>query len=109
MEEPLASLGGHRGINTLNQHHQCWKNNEETGFLDPVWPREPDLQVAFRLAMAALPPDHLVDASISPFSQGAFHKLYLISAPDATTQYIMRVALPVDPFSKTESEVTTME
>ncbi|KAH7363226.1 hypothetical protein B0T11DRAFT_92189 [Plectosphaerella cucumerina] len=71
MEEPLESLSGRHGINTLNQHHQCWKNNEETGFQDPVWPREPDLQVAFRLAMAALPPDHLIDASISPFSQGA--------------------------------------
>jgi hypothetical protein len=59
--------------------------------------------------MAALPADHLIDAFISPFSQGAFHKLYLISTPNATTEYIMRGALPVDPFFKTESEVATME
>lgn len=65
--------------------------------------------VARKLAVASLPVDTFADASISPFAQGAFHRLYRLTSQLTTAEYLMRVALPVDPFFKTESEVATMD
>ncbi|KAL2669844.1 hypothetical protein Neosp_015141 [[Neocosmospora] mangrovei] len=96
-------------VNTLAEHHLCWRNNDTTGFLDPVWPREPDVQVARKLALEHLPANLFSDACISPFAQGAFHRLYCLSSDHTTVEYLMRVALPLDPFFKTESEVATMD
>ncbi len=107
--EPLRAAQGTTRVNTLDEHHRCWKNNPETGFLDPTWPREPDLEVARKLAIAHLPTDTFRNADIAPFAQGAFHRLYSISSTLTAAEHLMRVALPVDPFYKTESEVATME
>ncbi|RBR15617.1 uncharacterized protein FIESC28_07258 [Fusarium coffeatum] len=96
---------GHNHINTLADHHFCWKNNDTSGFLVPVWPRKPDIRVARKLTLENLPEDLSSDARISPFAQAAFHRLYCLSSNDTTAEYLMRVALPVDPFFKTESEV----
>ncbi|KAK3316862.1 hypothetical protein B0H66DRAFT_478142 [Apodospora peruviana] len=95
---------------TLIQHRHCWKV-DDSGTLDPAWPREPDVTVARALAVAHLPHEY-ADAAIAPFAQGAFHCLYTITAASAASpqpQYLMRVALPADPFFKIESEVATME
>jgi hypothetical protein len=94
---------------TLSQHRHCWKNNDESGFLDPMWPREPDIDVVRKLAVSCLPTDAFTHAEIGLFAQGAFHRLYCISSNLTAVKYLMRVALPVDPFYKTESEVATME
>ncbi|EEU33558.1 uncharacterized protein NECHADRAFT_56498 [Fusarium vanettenii 77-13-4] len=107
--KPSRVSHGHNHVNTLAEHHLCWRNNDTTGLLDPVWPREPDIQVARKLALEHLPADLFSDASISPFAQGAFHRLYCLSSDHTTAEYLMRVALPVDPFFKTESEVATMD
>lgn len=62
-----------------------------------------------KLAVACLPQE-LFDATteIALFAEGSFHRLYCISSPRTPVQYLMRVAIPVDPFFKTESEVATM-
>lgn len=96
-------------VNTLAQHRHCWANDPKTGFLDPTWPREPDIEAARKLAIAYLPAADFADAEIGPFARGAFHRLFIISSSRVRTQYLMRVAIPVDPFFKTESEVATME
>ena len=107
--KPERVSHGHDHVNTLADHHLCWKNNEASGFLDPVWPREPDIQVARKLALEHLPADLSSDARISPFAQGAFYRLYCLSSDHTTAEYLMRVALPIGPFFKTESEVATMD
>jgi aminoglycoside phosphotransferase (APT) family kinase protein len=96
-------------VSTLSQHSRYWKNSDDFGFLEPVWPHEPDIDVARKLAVACLPPDLFADAEIGSFAQGSFHRVYYISSRLTAAKYLMRVALPVDPFFKTESEVATME
>lgn len=98
----------HDAPSSLSQHRASWRNNKASAMLEPAWPREPDMNVARKLAVACLPPDLFAAADITPFAQGDFHRLYCISSPLTSVQYIMRVALPVDPFFKTESEVATM-
>ncbi|KAM0415715.1 hypothetical protein ACHAPT_013331 [Fusarium lateritium] len=107
--KPTRMSHGRHHINTLAEHHLYWRNNDTTGFLDPVRPREPDIQVARKLALEHLPGDLFSDARISPFAEGAFHRLYCLSSDHTTAEYLMRVALPVDPFFKTESEVATID
>ncbi len=96
-------------LGTLSQHRHCWKNNEDSGFLDPTWPQEPDIDIVRKLAVSCLPTDAFKHAEIAIFAQGAFHRLYCISSNLTDAKYLMRVALPVDPFYKTESEVATIE
>lgn len=96
-------------VSTLSQHSRCWKNSDDSGSLEPVWPHEPDIDVARKLAIACLPWDLFADADIKSFAQGSFHHVYCISSGLTAAKYMMRVALPVDPFFKTESEVATME
>jgi aminoglycoside phosphotransferase len=103
----------------LSDHAKCWKNNEETGFLDPVWPRDPpDWNAVLTVAKDYLPKGFEADVRDKRTSQGAFHKLYFIPSLLSQTQpwghlvsrsYLMRVAIPVEPFYKTESDVATME
>ena len=69
------------------------------------------MEVARNLAVVHLPADQFADAKVQPFSQGGFHRLYSITSSNDPTapKYLMRVALPVDPFFKTESEVATIQ
>lgn len=102
-------LGRQNHVNILGDHRHSWRNNASTGFLDPVWPREPAIEVARKLAVEFLPADTFADAQIFPFTQGSFHRLYRLTSGLTTAEYLMRVALPVDPFFKTESEVATLD
>lgn len=95
-------------FNNLEKHRRIWRNNKSTGILDPVWPRQPEMDTFRKVAIHFLPPD-FADAHISIFSKGDFHRVYLLKSRSTTAEYMMRVALPVDPFFKTESEVATME
>lgn len=51
--------------------------------------------------------------TITPFSQGMWNKLYLIASEDKTsgkvTERILRISLPVNPWFKLRSEISTME
>jgi len=95
----------------VTQHRHCWKYDPKTGNMDPVWPREPDMEVARKLAIAHLPAEQFADAKAESFSEGAFHRLFSITSSNDPTapKFLMRVALPVDPFFKTESEVATIQ
>lgn len=61
-------LGHQDHVNNLGDHRRSWRNNASTGLLDPVWPREPAIEVARKLAVAFLPADTFADAQISPFA-----------------------------------------
>lgn len=82
-----------------------WADLDDCGALDPTWTATPDIVVIQQLAT-----EHLSqhDCSVISLGEGAFNKLYLITSPGFTKKYLVRVALPVDPFFKTESEVATM-
>ncbi|KAG7005373.1 hypothetical protein G7Y79_00020g049010 [Physcia stellaris] len=81
----------------------------------PVWPpeREINIGVVRSLAkkhlsgIATAPLDELT-VEVSFFAEGAFNKLYQISAPELPSSYLLRVTIPVEPFFKTESEVATI-
>ncbi len=80
---------------------------------EPVWPCEPDIEVVKSLAkqhLIAELPAPLDDAllAISFFAQGGFNKLYQISYTGHHTSYLLRVALSIEPYYKTESEVATI-
>ena len=98
-----------RHVSTLTQHRHVWANDTDLGILEPVWPTEPDIEVARKIAISCLPPDLFTSAEIRPFAETSLHRLYCISSTCTTTEYLIRVALPIDPFFKTESEVATME
>ncbi|KAL7274320.1 hypothetical protein RUND412_002792 [Rhizina undulata] len=78
----------------------------------PTWTVEPEISVVKEIAL-----EHLDTRSwnyeISFFGGGTFNKLYLISPLNSSEPtplcYMMRLALPVDPYYKTESEVATLE
>ena len=78
----------------------------------PSWTVEPDIAAARAIALRHLP---VIASSyeIRFFSAGAFNKLYLIyplNADEGTVEsFIMRVALPVDPYFKTANEVATLQ
>ncbi len=79
----------------------------------PVWPREPNVDVIKLLAkrhlIAELPAafdGELLEVSF--FAEGGFNKLYQISCAGHHTSYLFRVAIPIVPYYKTESEVATI-
>jgi len=79
----------------------------------PVWPQEPDIAAVKSLARQHLQSEidttieeDLLDVSF--FAEGGFNKLYQITYHDHRPSYLLRVALPVDPYLKTESEVATI-
>ncbi|CAF9929031.1 MAG: hypothetical protein HETSPECPRED_007264 [Heterodermia speciosa] len=81
----------------------------------PVWPpeREPDIDIIRSLVkehLQGLARGPLNDTSlkVSFFAEGAFNKLYQISAPELESSYLLRATLPVEPYFKTESEVATI-
>lgn len=82
-------------------------------YREPVWPREPDVEVVRSLAkrhlVAELPTtidDGLLEVSF--FAEGGFNKLYQISYTGRHKSYLLRVAIPIVPYYKTEGEVATI-
>ncbi len=81
----------------------------------PVWLIEPDIECIkeavkpYLEAMGCQSNDFAVEY----LTQGSWHKIYTITAYNSNiqelTDYIFRVALPVDPYYKMESEVATTE
>ncbi|KAK3066693.1 hypothetical protein LTR53_016853 [Teratosphaeriaceae sp. CCFEE 6253] len=76
---------------------------DDFGFVQPQWTREPEIE-AIRRAVHEVKPSQTVE--ISFLAQGGFNKLYDVVIDGQTS--IFRVSLPVDPQHKTRSEVATM-
>ncbi|QMW46778.1 hypothetical protein G4B11_010233 [Aspergillus flavus] len=67
----------------------------------------PDISVIRFLAMKHLPGSYDT-MDVAFFAEGSFNKLYCVSSPHLPQDYLIRVALPVDPFFNRESEVATL-
>lgn len=82
-----------------------WQDDQ--GDLVPVWTKTPSVFIIKQIAMRHL---HLEMTSVEVdfFAEGAFNKIYQISSCFNAKKYLMRVALPAEPFFKTESEVATL-
>ncbi|PPQ66155.1 hypothetical protein CVT26_010878 [Gymnopilus dilepis] len=90
----------------------------EYGLFDiiPRWEFEPDIEVVRHIGLIHLPPR--AHYAVSKFAEGAFNKLFLFSPSldmgdpsreSSVVEYIMRVALPIDPYFKTATEVATLK
>lgn len=90
--------------------------------LGPVWPSEPDTNVIANLAAAALGRHHDTIA-IRSLATGANHKVYSVIPRSASrslqggkkekeeggeVSHVFRVALPIDPHLKLESEMAIL-
>lgn len=75
---------------------------------EPRWTVEPDVDAITAIARRQLACGEGQTLRVSPFAAGAFNKLYLVIAQDGR-EYLMRVAMPVFPKFKTQSEVATMK
>ncbi|KAK2594951.1 hypothetical protein QQS21_007309 [Conoideocrella luteorostrata] len=73
----------------------------------PVWPSEPDLAVSKDVVAAALHVQ-VQDLSVEFLAEGTHHKVYEISSALWSTFYIFRIAIPIFPFYKMESEMATL-
>ena len=78
-----------------------------------LWPAEPDITVIRSLAVKHLASElpnnaDLHKIEVQFFAQGGFNKLYSISFPGHGTSYLFRVALPLVPYYRIESEAATL-
>ena len=78
-----------------------------------IWPSEPDITVIKSLAsrhLASELPDtlDLDQIQIQFFAQGSFNKLYSISYSGHSTDYLLRVALPIVPYHRIENEAAVL-
>ncbi|EAT91101.2 hypothetical protein SNOG_01452 [Parastagonospora nodorum SN15] len=74
--------------------------------LEPRWTQEPDVKIIAQIARKHLDLHEQVQIDVSFHAQGAFNKLYKITA--AGRACLMRISLPVYPRLKTQSEVATI-
>eukprot|EP00172_Hildenbrandia_rubra_P004331 Plantae.Rhodophyta-Hildenbrandia_rubra.ctg8536.p1 GENE.Plantae.Rhodophyta-Hildenbrandia_rubra.ctg8536~~Plantae.Rhodophyta-Hildenbrandia_rubra.ctg8536.p1 ORF type:complete len:487 (-),score=48.39 Plantae.Rhodophyta-Hildenbrandia_rubra.ctg8536:528-1988(-) len=85
------------------QHGLEWKSSL-LGF-EPSWTIEPRIDVVEDIARQKLGQPQ--SCSVEFFSQGGFNKLYVVRCEKG--EFMMRVSLPVDPWRKTLSEVSTID
>ena len=87
----------------------CWET--DIFFEQPVWCTEPGVQNIKTVVLPYLQASGFTNPTVTFFAEGAFNKLYTIHAVDpdfgVEQSFIFRVALPVHPYYKTESEVAT--
>ncbi len=87
----------------------CWET--DIFFEIPIWCIQPDVQKIEKVILPYLEINGLADPTVTFFAQGALNKLYTIHAIHAEFgtehDFVFRVALPVQPYYKTESEAAT--
>ncbi|KAE8316483.1 phosphotransferase enzyme family-domain-containing protein [Aspergillus transmontanensis] len=72
--------------------------------LEPQWTVEPDPQVIEQTVQSLLPSSTV---QVTFLAQGALNKIYDVKIVNEV--FVMRVSLPVDPYYKTMSEVSTVD
>ncbi|KJK68671.1 Phosphotransferase enzyme family protein [Aspergillus parasiticus SU-1] len=72
--------------------------------LEPQWTVEPDPQVIKQTVQSLLPSSTV---QVTFLGQGALNKIYDVKIDNEI--FVMRVSLPVDPYYKTMSEVSTLD
>ena len=77
---------------------------QRTFNLEPQWTVEPDPQVIEQTIQSLLPSSTV---QVTFVAEGALNKLYGVKIDNEV--FVMRVSLPVDPYYKTMSEVSTVD
>ena len=77
---------------------------QRTFNLEPQWTVEPNPQVIKQTIQSLLPSSTV---QVTFLTEGALNKLYDVKIDDEA--FVMRVSLPVDPYYKTISEVSTVD
>jgi len=101
-------------LNTPRQPRVRWEPG--TFCSTPTWTENPQIPIIESLCRRHLYPDTSLPVSltITFLAEGAFNKLYTVSASPHSSDsselkaYVFRVSLPVEPFYKTTSEVATL-
>ncbi|CAD6588084.1 MAG: hypothetical protein CYPHOPRED_004264 [Cyphobasidiales sp. Tagirdzhanova-0007] len=78
------------------------------GELTPRWTIDPNLADLEWLARQALHLNPAAPCDVAFLAQGGFNRVYIVNSPSTNAEYVLRVALPVDPQHKTLSEVATL-
>ncbi|KAF3010289.1 hypothetical protein E8E14_004190 [Neopestalotiopsis sp. 37M] len=73
----------------------------------PIWPSEPDVAVIKEIIASVLP-ENTDDFSIEFLAEGARHKVYDVFHQSWSKAYLFRIAVPLDPRLKMESEMATL-
>lgn len=82
---------------------------------DPVWAAEPDLELVRLIANKYIRMCGFASKNVFVefFKEGAFNKLYIVSAIDTRTgnrvERILRFSMPIHPWYTIQSEVATIE
>ncbi|OIW29069.1 hypothetical protein CONLIGDRAFT_645208 [Coniochaeta ligniaria NRRL 30616] len=81
---------------------------------DPIWPSEPKISVIEKIVRSTL--SRLGDGgqakddfSVEFLAHGDHHKVYEVKDPSWPISYVFRVAIPIDPRLKLESEMATIQ
>lgn len=74
----------------------------------PIWPSEPDLNVIKEVVASNLGEEE-DDFTVQFLANGANHKVYDVFHPSWSKAYLFRIAIPIDPRLKMESEMATMQ
>ena len=115
LDDPLYSfkLGEWKQMLQPEQRLE-WETLPNSGEKRPIWPPEPNMFVLGKIAFEHLPrnfangdPDPFL-ITVKYLHQRTNYKAYEIQYGGQSTNYVIRVSLPVDPIFKTESEVATM-
>ncbi|KAH9990068.1 phosphotransferase enzyme family-domain-containing protein [Xylariaceae sp. FL0662B] len=79
----------------------------------PIWPTEPDISIIKDIVTSTLKGKVIInpdsDISVTFLASGAHHKIYEVTQPSWPTTYLFRVAIPLDPCLKVESEMATLQ
>lgn len=89
----------------LTQYGLEWKDGG-LGTIAPQWSAEPSLVQIEQISRKHLHLDEIATCIVKFYTQGSSNKLYTVSTD--TGRWLMRVALPMDLYRKTASEVATM-
>ncbi|KAK3897648.1 phosphotransferase enzyme family-domain-containing protein [Staphylotrichum tortipilum] len=79
----------------------------------PVWPTEPDVSIIQDLIWSECAPSGSASSlkaqlEVDFLADGAHHKVYNVKLPGFSEPLIFRVAVPIDPVLKMESEVSSL-
>jgi len=77
--------------------------------VSPTWTRDLQFDGLRAVALRELAAEDVRNVEVTYLAEGLFNRVFRISDVDHQTQYVLRVALPVDPNNKTSCEVATLE
>jgi len=85
------------------------KSPASPALVEPAWSTEPDTEAIKSTVAETISDVGKEHINVTFLAEGALNKVYLIYDKKNDKQYVMRVSLPVDPYHKTYTEVSTLK